>query len=254
MEYLRIRRGERQRRSDGSRFAVPLVIKKTRKYGKVLSEKAVTRKRCLLIVGAHDSGKSQWLRRMHEHSAEIWSKHKSPALMLPALQPIGAWTEANPIEDWWNSQQENETLAQSVAEDSGMTSSKPRKRWESLRQWEKVEAMPQYVADTNPVVFIDDAHKLTGRKLDVARRCLLPAQTWVVSANQENRIAPNLRTPMMRRDPKLFKLGSETAYDYTSALMWGFVGLATIAGWWELAMVMGGIKLLSSGRRASKQD
>ena len=55
MQYLRIKRGAKKVRADGSAYAVPLVIKKTKKYGQVTSEKAISRKYPILITGAHNS-------------------------------------------------------------------------------------------------------------------------------------------------------------------------------------------------------
>ena len=72
MEYLKIRRGRHQRRADGSPYAVPLLVRKTRKYGRTQSEKAISRRSSILIVGPHDSGKSRWVHRLHDSAAEIW--------------------------------------------------------------------------------------------------------------------------------------------------------------------------------------
>jgi hypothetical protein len=55
------------------------------------------------------------------------------------------------------------------------------------------------------------------------------------------------------RDPQKISLKSEAAYDVTSVFMWMLILTALIAGWWQLAAIMGGMKVLAGGRRASKQ-
>nr|VFJ94001.1 MAG: hypothetical protein BECKLFY1418A_GA0070994_103611 [Candidatus Kentron sp. LFY] len=237
MEYLKIRVGSRKRK-DGTPYAVPLYVRKTRKYGKTLEEEPISRKRPILVVGAHGSGKTRWVERLHEKAKEIWgAKVPVEPLYLSGLTPLSAWMDGGPVPNWWNgSKKKSEPL------------------WYKLRQWEKTDLLPRYVAETGAVVFLDDAHKLTGRKLDIAKRCLMPAKIWVVSSSQENRIPPSLRIELMRSDPQVYELSSDVAYDRTGAFIWIFVGMLLIAGFWELAIAVGGLKALAAGRRATRQD
>jgi hypothetical protein len=55
------------------------------------------------------------------------------------------------------------------------------------------------------------------------------------------------------REPQKISLKSEAAYDVTSVFMWMLILSALIAGWWQLAAIMGGMKVLAGGRRAAKQ-
>lgn len=106
MEYLKIRRTKSQVRADGSRYAVPIFISKTRKYGKVTSEQSISVKQSVLVTGAHDSGKTRWLTRMHEHATEIWgAKNKAKPLYLDSLSPLSAWTDCTAIGKWWDTKQ-----------------------------------------------------------------------------------------------------------------------------------------------------
>lgn len=246
MQYLRIRNSSRQVRADGSTYAVPLHVKKSRKYGKVLSEESISRKRPVLVTGAHDSGKTRWLSRLHEHAQGIWgAKHKAEPLWLGALRPLAAWCDAPPVVDWWESSRKREEQTEAEA---------ARKPWAKLKQWERAEVLPDYCRDTGAVLFIDDAHKLSGRKLQIARLCALAARIYVVSATEEQRIAPNLRTVLMRRDPQTYRLDTEAAYDATNLFMWLVIVSCMAAGFWEGALVLGGLKALGSGRRASRPD
>ncbi len=104
------------------------------------------------------------------------------------------------------------------------------------------------------MLFIDDAHKLSGRKLQLARECALAARIYVISASQEQRIPPNLRAVVMRRDPQVYRLDTEVAYDATDAVMWLLILILMGAGAWEAGAVLGDLKALSGGRKAARQD
>lgn len=242
MEYLHIRRGAGQVRADGSRYAVPQFISKTRKYGKVTSTQNISNRQCVLVTGAHDSGKTRWLSRMHEHALEIWgAKHKADPLYLDSLSPLSAWTDSPALAKWWDAQQ-----AELPTEEQEL--------WKNLKQHNRAEALPDYCRENKAVLFIDDAHKLTGRKLQIARNCAMACRLWVVSASEEQRISPNLRSVLMRRKPQIFRLGTEVAYDATHTVVWFFIVTCLMVGWWEAGLVLGGLKALGSGRRAARAD
>jgi hypothetical protein len=126
--------------------------------------------------------------------------------------------------------------------------------WSKLKAWERAEALPDYLRDTGAVLFIDDAHKLAGRKLQIARECALTAKIWIASASDEQRIPPNLRSVMMRRDPQVIRLGSDVAYDATNVLTWVLALVLLASGAWEASIVVAGLKALSGGRLAARQD
>lgn len=243
MHYLRIRQGSRTR-ADGTPYAVPLVIQKSRKYGTVINEEYVSRRQPVLIVGAHDSGKTRWLRRLYDSAPAIWgAKSSAPPLWISALRPMSAWIEAEHVAAWWDEKAKTESETKV-----------DRPRWSKMKQWERAELLPSYLSETGAVLFLDDCHKLGGRKLQIARECAMAARIWVASASEENRIPPNLRAVMLRRDPQILRLDSDVAYDATALLMWVVIAVSAGMGAWELAAALGGLKLLGSGRRAARQD
>ena len=242
MEYLKIRRTQKQVRADGSRYAVPLLITKSKKYGKVISEQAISRKKPILVTGAHDSGKTRWLTRLHEHAGEIWgAKVKAEPLFLDTLSPLGAWCDTPAVAKWWDEHQKTLPIDE-------------REPWKKLKQYERSEALTAYCKAKHPVLFIDDAHKLTGRKLQIARQCAMATRLTVVAASEENRLPPNLRPVLLRRDPQIFRLDTEVAYDATHILMWFITASFLVVGWWEAALVIGGLQALGTGRRSARAD
>lgn len=246
MEFLKIRRGKGQIRADGSRYAVPLYVTKTKRMGSTISEEAISTKRPILVTGAHDSGKTKWVERLHEHAGEIWgTKSKTSPLYLNTLSPLSAWCDEPDVEKWW----EGLRVAEEAADPTTA-----RVPWKALKQHDRAEALPDYCKDTKAVLFIDDAHKLAGRKLQIARKCVLASRLFVIAASEEQRMPPNLRTVVMRRDPQIFRLDTDVSYDATNLLMWAFLVACLAAGWWEAAAVLGGLKALGTGRRAARAD
>jgi hypothetical protein len=240
MEFLKICNSSGQVRADGTPFAVPLFITKHKKYGTVASEEPISIKRDIMVTGAHDSGKTRWLMRLYEQSNRIWTKSKSPAIWLGALRPLGSWSDHQQIIDWWGTK---------VIADPATNAP-----WAKVPAWRRQELIPDYLKETGAILFVDDAHKLSGRKLQVARMCALNAKICVISATEEQRIAPNLRSALLKRNPQIFRLDSEVAYDATKPLVWLIALVALGAGWWEISLVLSGMQALASGRRSSKQD
>lgn len=244
MRYLRIRTETKPRR-DGSRLSTPLIVDAVHKHDRKRRETALKRMKCQLIIGAADSGKTRWLTRLHEQWQGIWgAKVKAEPVFLSALQPLSSWTDAPHVEDWYSQKQ------QQAAADG-----EPARRcWSQLNQTQRADVLADYIDQTHALLFIDDAHRLTGRKLQAARACVLAARLWLLSCSQENRLPPNLRTIVERREPQRTQLQTDASYDATGFVMWGLIGLAVAIGWWEAGLVLGGLKMLGSGRRAARAE
>ena len=104
------------------------------------------------------------------------------------------------------------------------------------------------------MLFIDDAHKLTGRKAQIARKCMLSSKLWLVATSEEGRLPPSMRPLVERRNPQRTNLESDVSYDTTKALMWFLVAICVVAGAWEVGAVVGGLQMLGSGRRSTRAD
>ena len=230
MLYLKLRKG-RTRKCDHRRSVVPIVRRKTRKYGQVLDERALPVKKDWLVTGANAAGKSRWLGRLYGEAPGIWKNR--PTIYLRAVTPLSAWGEDERIKAW--------------CEKAGQA-------WSKLRVWERVEKLVAWIEAHRAVVLLDDAHLMAGRKADVALRCVRAAGLVVTSASAEGRIPITLRMAIQQRDPDRVYLDSEAPYDITAVLAWMIAVIATAAGAWPVAAVVGGLHLLGRGARSARQS
>ncbi|MFI3221172.1 MAG: hypothetical protein QX189_18965, partial [Methylococcales bacterium] len=76
----------------------------------------------------------------------------------------------------------------------------------------------------------------------------------IIAASEEGRLSPSLRQDVLHVEPQIFRLDSEVAYDATTVIMWIAIAIATGMGFYELAIILGGLKMLTGGSRASKQN
>jgi hypothetical protein len=238
MKFLRIRGSSKRVRADGSLFKEASFIEKNRKYGAQISEQIISVKKSILVTGAHDSGKTRFIKRLYDNERAIYgAKILMPALWLGSLRPLSSWTDMAELSIWF---------------EGGCKTNPKKLLWSSLKAYEKAERLAEYVAQTKAVVFVDDAHKLSGRKLQIARECVMAAHIYVMSASDEQRIPPNLRGLVLKRDPQVFRLSTDTSYDMTTPLMYLAMLFFVSIGFWEASAVLGGLKYLASGSRATR--
>lgn len=229
MLILKLKRG--RVRKNGVRAIVPLVRTRSRKYGPVLDEKALSVKRDWLVTGANASGKSRWLGRVYGEAAGIWKDR--PAIYLRAVSPLAAWGEDERIKSWCAANGE---------------------AWSKLRIWERNERLIGWIEAHRAIVLLDDAHLMSGRKGDIALRCIRVASQVITSASAEGRIPITLRLALQSREPDRVHLDSDAPYDVTSVLAWMIAVLAAAAGAWPVAAAVGGLHLLGRGARSAKQS
>ncbi len=237
MKFLTIKKHQRERK-DGRDHAQAFVVVKERKFGPVISQQGISTKKPVLITGANASGKSYWLDRLMKDAARIWaSRADAEPLYLAATRPLASWTDTKQLELWWAGRQNQED----------------DRHWKKLKAWERLDLLPEYLTETGAVLFVDDAHAISGRKFKIVQQCVRAAKVWVITAIDEGRLAPGLRQDVMQLEPQTFRLGSEVAYDATPVFMWFLIAVFVSLGYWEAAMAMGGLRLLGSGRRAARQ-
>lgn len=240
MFFLTIKKHQRERK-DGLPHAQAFAIRKDRKGGKVLEQQHMSVRRPVLITGPHACGKSRWLDRLREDHARVWaSRSKATPLYLSSIWPVSDWTEGKHLELWWA--------------DRCRKSGEDDRHWRKLTPSERQRALPLYIKETGALLFVDDAHKLTGKKLEIAKLCVRAADVWVMTTADEGRLSPALRKDALARDPQIFRLESEVAYDYTPQFMWFMAAFFLAIGFPAGAVAVGGINMLSRGRKAAKQN
>jgi hypothetical protein len=205
---------------------------KSRKWGPATFEQALRCRQDVAIYGPHSAGKSRWLARMHEHAPMLWTRR--PAAFLHGLEPLATWLEQPALIEWHSTRED-------VAP------------WEKLKQADKLAALRLWFETSKPVLLLDDAHKLTGRKADIAAQLVRAAGIVVHTASEEARVSLSLRMSLQARNPQVVRLSSDAAYDYTGPLVWVLCLICAAAGAWPVAAAIGGLKVLGRGSRAAKQ-
>jgi hypothetical protein len=216
--------------ADGTKRRVPIVRTRGRKYGPIHEERVLSIQQDILITGPNSSGKTRWLTKINDHAAAVWSGREK--LYIRSLEPLQRWYEDPRVEAF---------------------AAKKGQPWAKLRTYERVDMLMAWAEQSKIVLILDDAHKLAGRKLDIVIRLCRAAARLVVGAFAEQSIPMTLRMLLDVRDPQRVPLKSEAAYDASAITLWLIILVALMAGWWQLAAVIGGMKVLAGGRRASKQ-
>lgn len=240
MRFLKLRTDHNRVRRDGTRYVTPLIVDAPRRFApsRDRKETSLRRTQCQLISGAHDSGKSRWLTRLRDNRHAIWGRKSQPVL-LEGLMPLSSWVEVKGIADWHHEQ---------------FSDQRDYTPWGKLNLQLKADLLADYLLETQTLLFIDDAHKLTGRKAQIARKCLLSSKVWLMACSEEGRLPPSIRPIVERRNPQRIQLESDVSYDTTKALIWFMVAMCVVAGAWEAGAVIGGLQMLGSGRRSTRAD
>lgn len=228
---------------DGRETARAFLCEKDRKLAECTSVRHISSKRHVLITGAHHSGKSYVLNRLHADAARLWSSRTATPLYLSASASVQSWTHGSHLARWWRERE------------SGLEEGEEKPQWSKLSPHEKQLALPLYLRETKAVLFLDDAHLLTNgsNKGKLAQKCIRAAGVWVMAAADEGRLFPGLREDVRKQKPQFIRLDSDVAYDATPIVIWLMVAIAISIGSWELAMALGGLRMLASGKRATRQ-
>jgi len=193
---------------DGTKKRIPVVRERGRKYGPILDERCLSIRKDILVSGPNSSGKTRWLAKLDAKAGEVWIGREK--LFVRSMEPLQRWYE------------DPRVVAHAAAKGAA---------WARLRSYEKVEALLSWVRETKPVLLLDDAHKLAGRKLDIAIQLCREAGRLVVGTFAEQATPMSLRMLIDTRDPQKVMLKSDAAYDVTALVLWLLILIALMAGW-----------------------
>ena len=195
----------------------------------ILEEMHLSKKKPVVITGEAGSNKSRTLQRLYKNHDALHAKR--PALCLSAFDPIAAWIDDTNFQKWLSEH-----------------------RPDASNQWSKLNALPEWIAETKAVVYFDDAHKLAGRKMHMGRRILDASSQFYLTAATVGRMPPTLRLICDSDRIQMVKLSTNASYDATKALIFCLLIVMGAAGAWEAAIVIGIFTQLASGRNALKSD
>jgi hypothetical protein len=237
ISFLRVKKTKKIRKKTGKAITRAIYMEKSHKMGRVITEKAINIKKPVLVCGKHSSGKTRWLRKFYENAKEVWSKQDGTPLFFDANHSLTEWKDQDQVIDWWNSQNSD-------------------KKWQRLSGHKKETLLIDYASKVWTVVFIDNADKLHGRKLDIVKNIVQSSQSriWIASAMAENRIGPSLREILLKSSPQKFCLSSAVSYDATNVLIISCCVILIMIGNIEAAMMVGMFRIMRGGQSSTKQQ
>jgi len=243
----------------------PVIREKDYYGGAITSQVCIKKTGNVLITGGHHSGKSKMLNKLHEEAESIWFCQVKPykftgatkklvndkpmlaqgesledwvfpePVMLSGITPLSRWSDHEGLRVWYESKEEGNDF-------------------KKIPAWKRVELLAAYLKETRAILFIDDAHKLTGRKLQIVKSCIDSSYRCVLTTSSENRLSPSIRKAFLDSRPQEIRLNTEVAYDATHLFVWGFVVMCFLLGLTEVAAILGMLQTLKGGRNASRQD
>lgn len=205
--------------ADGTTQRVPLVRARAYRTGPVMEERTLRTKQDILICGAAISGKSRYLAKLTDKSAEIWGKN---------TMVVSYHCRDN----------------LSVLLDS----------YGGRGQNEKLKAMIEKIKERKTVLLLDDAHVLAGKKLNTINRLIEHVEIIVSTCSEAQRIPASLRLILLKRNPQEVQLNSDQPFDATNTLMWLVILISIASGAWQLAAVLGATKFIAHSNRSTKQS
>ena len=232
LRYFRIRK-PREDKNRKRQSELNLYSKKY-KFTKKRDIKYVAKSKNILILGSVGSGKTKEINRLFENKEIVWTKYKK-----------FVWLDCNiSLSDWIQ-----------LVEQNTKKSNLDLENIEDLEELEikglygKTKTLIEYA--TNSIIFVDDIHKATGRKLEVLKDILRVCKKWIVSASSKHHINKTLLKNMKVQNKDTFfktELTTTQAIDGTNILFVIFILSLLITGNVELAL------LVTAGRLVLKQS
>jgi len=237
ISFLRVKKTNKIRKKTGKLITRAIYMEKSHRMGKVLTEKSISVAKPVLVCGKHSSGKTRWLRKFCQNAKEVWAKQKGAPIFFDANNSLAEWKDQEQIREWWDSNNQ-ET------------------KWSKLSGHKKESLIIDYVSSVWTVIFIDNADKLHGRKLDIVKNAIQSSKSriWVASSISENRIGPSLREVILKSSPQMFCLNSAVSYDATNVLIITSCVVLILGGQIEIAMMVGMLRMLAKGMFSTKQQ
>lgn len=224
------------------------------KFGDVIgSERVRVSSRYVLIAGKLSSGKTRYLRRLHDSAEGIWRDQIRPYARTRNLDAIAArddsrpafdmkrseigWTFPTPVFILANGTQAEWFELPHVAAWWDALDANAEMPYKKLKAHEKRAAIVEYLRVTRAVLFIDDIDKVTVKKIQYFKDWLSVASRVVMTSSTLGQIPQGLRM-IITQNEELFQqvdLTTDASFDATHFIMIFVIAISVMTGQWALA-------------------
>lgn len=200
-------------------------------FDKKPTEKYISKKGNIVLFGISASGKSKRLDSILEESKNIW---KEPIIYLKATDAISEIFSRN-----LDSEETRELLI--------ATSEGEEVELDTGKQYIKMHALAEKAKKC--VVIIDDADKLTGKKLELGKDLIKNCKRFVITTKDEQSLNKTLYRIIKakRNKTSYIQLSSKAALDASNILFLGFVIILLVSGAHEMAIIIMAGRFLMRG-------
>ncbi len=212
MKYLQIHRPK-------GRFPALRIREKAHPFAPVKSEEYVRRGGIIEIFGVQASGKTRMIERIKEASKELW---RFPLVYIKATDSLSDIYSRNV-----GAPAKSSKAGEQFFEDDDV--SQIGDKWDIL-----------YEKATKAVVIIDDADKMSGKKLEICKELCRRAKRIVYSSQSDTSINQTLYKTIQRRKMKThtIRLSSTASYDASNWLLIVVIVALAAAGFPELSVLV----------------
>lgn len=202
-------------------------------FDKKPTEKYISKKGNIVLFGINASGKSKRLDSIVAEAKNIW---KEPIIYLKATDAISEIFSRN-----LDSESETrELLITTISEGEEL-------EIDTSKQYIKMHALAEKAKKC--VVIIDDADKLTGKKLELAKDLIKNCKRFVLTTQSEQTLNKTLYRIIKskRNKTNYIQLSSKAALDASNMLFLGFVIILLVSGAHEIAIIIMAGRFLMRG-------
>jgi rRNA-processing protein FCF1 len=228
MKFKRVKTSKTGRNTN-TRYLV--WTQKKRKWADRSKEKYISKKKSIVIEGAHASGKTREIEKIKRRAAEVWGG-AATIIYLRATDSLADWFNKNLRKE------DEAKLIQANPEEAEEIAANIKKQHIKIAQLiHKIDG---------GVLMVDDIDKLAGKKKEIIKDLVRAAGVVVCTASDYREIDNTIERQLKNKGVEVLKMSSDASYDATYVLFAMFIIALFMAGQPELAM------LIMAGRYAMK--
>ena len=229
MQFFRIKKVKNRS------FKSLIFRERARKYEKE-TDSYISKTKPIIIYGKAAAGKSKEILKLWEQKNTIWDHSKFNFIWFSGTDSITEILYKNLTEEdnaKFSEEKHEEYLDFEIDLDEHIN-----------KQYIKLRILTEKAKSS--ILFIDDADKLVGKKLEIAKDLLRNSKNYIFTATDDHSINKTIRFQALKKNPTIIDLNTSTSYDATNIVFVVFIlGLFT-TGMHEMAM------LVMAGRFALK--